>query len=278
MLRAVPVRSAALTRPRALNPVRPRPTLEAEYRRRLLVLIEAMQRSLVYWVCAAYRKNSPEMHALMAADDSPAAVLRGEVRRLTRRWQRTFDNAAPELAEYFATQVQDRTDSALTSILRRAGISVRFKTTRAVNDVLRASIAENVSLIRSIAQNQLTAVEGAVMRSVQTGRDLAGLTAELEDSFGVARRRAELIARDQNNKATAVIQRVRQTEAGITEAIWIHSGGGRHPRPSHVKAGRDKVRYDVRTGWFDPHEKQHILPGELINCRCVSRPVLAGFS
>jgi uncharacterized protein with gpF-like domain len=261
-----------------LAPVRPLPQLEAEYRRRLLRLIDQMERSLLYWLRAAHRKVEPEVATLMAADDSPAMILRTEMRRLVRRWQRTFDDASGELATYFVVSAAKRSDAALGSILRRAGISVRWRMTRAMNDVLRATVGENVALIKSIGQEQLTRVETAVMRSVQTGRNLATLTDELQQSFGVTRRRAILIARDQNNKATASLLRVRQAEAGITEAIWVHSGGGKSPRPSHVKAGRERVRYSVADGWFDPHEKRFILPGELINCRCVSRPVVQGFS
>jgi uncharacterized protein with gpF-like domain len=117
-----------------------------------------------------------------------------------------------------------------------------------------------------------------VMRSVQTGRDLGRLAKDLQKQFGVTKRRAALIARDQNNKATASMTRVRQVQLGITEAIWVHSGAGKHPRPTHVKAGRDSVRYDVSKGWFDPDAKQWIWPGILVNCRCVSKPVIKGFS
>ena len=58
----------------------------------------------------------------------------------------------------------------------------------------------------------------------------------------------------------------------------MHSGGGKHPRPTHLKAGREQKRYDVTKGWFDPEVDKFILPGELPNCRCVSRAVVKGFS
>lgn len=266
------------SRPRTIAPVRASAALEQAYLRRLYRLIEEMHRSLRWWISAAWRKRRPELHTLMAADESPAAALRDVMRRLQRQWTRRFNAAARDLADYFSTRMADRVDSVLTSALRKGGLSVRFQRSRAVNDVLQATVAENVSLIRSIAQRHLSQVEGMVMRSVQTGRDLEQLTADLHDQLGVSMRRARLIARDQNNKATAVIQRTRQAEIGITEAIWIHSAGGREPRPSHVKAGRERVRYDVREGWYDPDEGKHIWPGELINCRCVARPVVPGFS
>lgn len=275
--------------PQTLRPIQPNAGIEAAYRKRLDRLVDEMHRSLLWFIRAAYRDTPPEMMATDAPPDasggspisrqqSPARSLQDVIRRLTRRWQTRFDQTAPELAKYFATAATERSDIALRGILKKAGFTVQFKLTRAANDVLQASIAENVSLIRSIASQHLTQVEGMVMRSVQTGRDLGTLTNELQDQFGVTRRRAAFIARDQNNKCTAAIQRVRHVELGITEAIWVHSGGGKTQRPSHVKAGRERERYDVAKGWFDPDVQKFILPGELVNCRCVSRPVVPGFS
>lgn len=254
-----------MPRRRTINPVRPSAAIEETYRRRLDALLEEMHRSLVYWLTSHYRANEPEI-AKLAADDSPAVNLRNAFRRLARRWTRRFDDLASDLAKYFATQTAQRSTAALASMLKRGGMSVKFRMSRPVNDAVQASIAENVGLIKSIAQQHLTAVEGHVMRSVQVGRDLGTLTEALHDQFGVTKRRAAFIAQSQNNKMTAVITRTRQIEAGIHECQWLHSGGGRVPRPSHVKAGRDKVRYDPRVGWFDPHEKKYIFPGELINC------------
>jgi SPP1 gp7 family putative phage head morphogenesis protein len=113
-----------------------------------------------------------------------------------------------------------------------------------------------------------------LMRSVARGRDLGGMTKEMEERYGITRRRAALISRDQNNKATAIITRVRQRELGITEAIWLHSSAGKHPRPSHV--AMNGKRYLIAEGMEDPDEGRKILPGELVNCRCVSRSVIPG--
>ena len=73
------------------------------------------------------------------------------------------------------------------------------------------------------------------------------------------------------------MNRARQVELGIKEAVWIHSNAGETPRPTHLKAGRDRVRYDVSKGWWDPAVQEYILPGQLINCRCSSRSVIKGF-
>jgi len=263
---------------KTLHPVRPNSFVETAYRARLLSLVDRMNRSTHRWLRAAYRSNEPRVAALLAQDELPATAVAARVRRLARYWQRKFDALAPDLARYFATQVSKRSTAALSTMLKRGGIAVKMRDTRAYQDVLKAAVEENVSLIRSIPQQHFGRIEGMVLRSVQTGRDLHQLTEDLEDAFGVARRRAELIARDQNNKATAVLQRTRQAELGVTEAIWVHSGGGAHPRPTHVKAGKERVKFSLVDGWYDPAIQKRIWPGTEINCRCVARPVISGFS
>ncbi len=220
----------------------------------------------------AYAADPPAQ--AQAQDATPADILRRAISRLGRKWLARFDKLGPQLAAYFAKASGDRSDAQLRTALRDAGFTVRFRLTPEWRDALQATISENVSLIKSIATQYHTAIEGAVMRSVATGGDLRTLAAELEKTYGVTRRRAALISRDQNAKATAALTRVRQQEVGVTHARWLHSRGGRTPRPSHV-ANSGKV-YDVRTGWFDPDERVYCWPGTLINCRCVSIPLIPG--
>jgi uncharacterized protein with gpF-like domain len=233
-------------------------------------LIDEMMRSVEYWLGAAYRANEPEM----ALDKSPARILADRVRALRRRWERNFSRLSADLARYFARATAHRSDLALKRALSRGGMSVEFKLTPAMNDVLQATVHENVSLIRSIPEQFFTQIEGDVMRSVAVGGDLHSLSGALRKQYGVTKRRAALIARDQNNKATANLTRVRYIELGIERMRWLHSGGGKEPRPSHVKAGRDREVFDLREGWYDPHEREHILPGQLVNCRCSMVPIL----
>jgi SPP1 gp7 family putative phage head morphogenesis protein len=208
----------------------------------------------------------------MAQDKTPAEELNRRMKRLARRWQKRFDQLAPDLAKHFAQAATERSDASLRAALKRGGMTVKFTLTPAANDALQAVVAENVGLIRSIASEHLTDVQGILMRSVARGRDLGGMTKELEARYGVTRRRAATIARDQNNKASAIIQRVRQRELGIKEAIWMHSSAGREPRKSHQDF--NGKRYNVETGAYIDGE--WIFPGEKINCRCVCKAVIPG--
>lgn len=258
---------------KATRPVHPNVGIQADYRRRIGALVDEMARSYAYWLTARYREHPP----LLAQDAVPARELEREMSLLGKRWQEKFDEAAPRLARWFADSTQKRSSAALQKILADAGMTVRFQLTRTMRDAYEATIAENVGLIRSIAQEYHSQVGGMVMRSVTAGRDLGELTKALEGRFDITRKRAALIARDQNNKATSVFVRVRQQERGL-KAVWLHSHGGKVPRPTHL-ANTGKT-YDPAKGWFDPDPKvrKYIWPGELINCRCVSRSVVKGFS
>lgn len=263
-----------------IGPVRPNVGTSVWYRTQLMRVIDEMTNSVEYWVASRYRNNEP----LLAQDELPAQALWRTMRQLRKRWQKQFDQAAPKVAAHFAQKVEHRSKTRMAELMREAGMSVEFKMTRVQQDGIRATVHENVSLIRSIPQKYFNDVEGAVMRSVQAGGDLQSLTNELMpmiQGYGKkTKKRAILIARDQNNKATAFLTRTRQTEMGVEEAIWLHSHGGKKPRPTHI--ANNGKRYSVKKGWYDPdaHGKgkgDWIFPGELINCHCVPKSVIPGF-
>lgn len=143
--------------------------------------------------------------AAVAMDASPAVFMRDAMRKLARRWTKRFDDIAHKLSDRFATNAMINTDVSLGNALKDAGFTVEFKMTSQMNNALQATISENVGLIRSISEKYFTEVEGMVMRSVARGRDLGYLTEELQKRYGITRRRATLIARDQNAKATSVM-------------------------------------------------------------------------
>jgi uncharacterized protein with gpF-like domain len=177
---------------------------------------------------------------------------------------------ADQLAREFAGKNGRHVDRALQAMLKDNGLTIRFRMTPEMNDIVQASVAENVKLITSLADQQLLRVEGAVMRAVQTGTNLQQLNQELVEGLGIAKRRAAFIARQQTSMATATMARARHMELGCEEGIWLHSAGGRKPRPEHVAFSRK--RYSLSKGAFLEGKWTH--PGVEPNCRCVGRPVL----
>lgn len=233
-------------------------------------LIDEMSNSFEYWLAAAYKANPPRMEVAM--DALPSAELSKKVRDLGKRWIKKFDDMAAAIAQKFAESGRKATDSSFQQALKDAGFAVDFKVTPVMRDAMNATIAENVSLIKSIPREYSLEVEGIIMRGYTAGRDLKTITDELQNRYGVTRRRAITISRDQSNKLNATVTQARRVELGLFEAEWVHSHAGKVPRPSHVRAGKDKAKFDVRKGLL--LDGQWLLPGQAINCRCSSRTIL----
>lgn len=250
-------------KPKTLKPIYPNVGIERELKKALIDLIDEMQASLMYWLSASYKANTP----LLAMDANPAKTLQNRASKLRKRWQKRFNDAAEALSISFSDKIRKHIEYNFGRQL-----SVKFVYTDRMRDVMNATIGEQVGLIKSIAEEHLSDVEQIVMRSVANGRDLKYVTDELMKRYNLTKKRAARIALDQNNKATGQIVTVRQLELGITKAIWVHSGGGKTPRQSHLKAGKERLEFDIKEGAFIDGE--YIKPGELINCRCVSRAIL----
>ena len=240
--------------------------VEARYRKRLRAMLDEIEASVIYWMQAAYRKAPPRL----AQDATPSERIAKELQELADRWISKLEDEAPKVAEAYVKIMYDTSSRAFQQALKAAGWTVQFRMTPAVRDAFEASLAENVSLIKSIPAQYLQQVEGVVMRSYSSGRDLATMVADLKALYPAAAHRAELIARDQSNKANAVVNRARQLELGITRARWMHSHAGKNPRPDHVAA--DGKEYDIERGCLISGE--YIFPGQEINCRCTSRPII----
>lgn len=235
-------------------------------------LIDEMHNSIQYWLKAAYRKTPPRMAKLadQAQDAAPVKSILQQLNELSERWIKRFDDESKGIADLYLKKMFSTSEKSFTNALKDAGWAVEFKMTPVMRDAFQASLAENVGLIKSIPEKYLQQVQGVVTRSYSAGRDLESMVADLKELYPEASRRAVLIARDQSNKANAVVNRARSLELGITEAIWMHSGGGKEPRPDHVAA--NGKRYNIAEGCLISGE--YIQPGEEINCRCTSRPVL----
>lgn len=257
-------------KPVLLRPVFANAGEEAAYRRELQRLVRAMARSAAYWVEAAWRQ------AGLAQDAGPEATLAKAMKRLAKQWQASFDAQARSIAKRFASGALKSHDAAFGASLRKAGFTVRVQHGPEVQAALDEVVSDNVALIRSIPAEYFADLTEKVRESVEKGRAMKELTELLRDRFGVTMGRAALIARDQNNKATARIHRARQKQVGIRKAAWVHTSASRHPREEHEQWYAEGATYDVDTGMFSEEDGEHVWPGTPINCGCTSMSVVPG--
>lgn len=262
-------------RPAVVPAVHANAGVQAWYRGQLETIVNEAHDELVRLLRAVFATTEPAAIGFAQDADRITALERAMAKWATK-WQSSFNRMSLNLAARFSGRAQRATEQSMAAAFKRAGFTIEFRPTRASVQAYKAVAAENVGLIKSIPSQYLTDVQSQVWASVKAGADMSTLASSLRESYGVATRRAQLIARDQNNKAKAVIENVRRQQLGIREAIWQHSHAGKVPRPTHVKMNGNT--YDLDKGMYDPHEKKYVYPGQLVNCRCTSRAIIPGYS
>ncbi len=205
-------------------------------------------------------------------DSSPAADLAAIIRKLKNYFDHYFYELEPKVARKFTQRAKKSATVSLKNILKEEGFTVKFRLTRQMNDILQATIAENVGLIKSIHTAYFEQVQTIVMQAVKNGRDMNYIKKELVDRFRVSERKAKIIARDQTNKAMQAISRARSLEAGIQEATWVHIPGAKTSRETHKHF--DGKPFDLNKGMYDKDVNKWVMPGELINCNCRFKLIL----
>jgi uncharacterized protein with gpF-like domain len=161
--------------------------------------------------------------------------------------------------------------------------TVKFDSSR-VNEAVKADIRKNILLLSDIDRKHLEQVYDAALRSISVGRDLHLLSEALMEMNidGLTKRRAEDIARQLNNAATAVMDRERQESLGIKQAQWLYSGAPcevntREPTGQDAahRAADGKI-FEISRGMF--LKNKWTWPGVEPGCKCVSKSIIPGFS
>ena len=251
-------------------------SLEVWYRNELLKMLSKISKATEKEILKVWKTNTPKM-TLQAEqnavnDSSPAVDLAAIIRRLKNYFDHYFYELEPKVARKFTERAKQSATVSLKNILKEEGFTVNFHLTRQMNDILQATVAENVNLIKSIHTMYFDQVQTVIMQAVKNGRDMEYIRKELTERFGVSERKAKIIARDQTNKAMQSISRARALETGITKARWVHIPGAKTSRETHKHF--DGKPFDLNKGRYDKDVGRYVQPGELINCNCRFRLIV----
>lgn len=220
--------------------------------------------------------SEEHVEAFFAQDKSTTVQAKLLTNALTKKFDELFATRAQPIAQQMASQSDKNSSGALHSSIQKlsGGLSLSTSTLKGkLTEVLSATVAENVSLIKSIASKYLEGVQAAVLRSITTGNGLHDLVPYLADQKGITLRRARMIAHDQTRKAYNNLNKGRMQEIGIQEFEWLHTGGSNHPRKDHIAMSGNVYRFD-NLPVIDQKTGERGIPGQAINCRCRMRPVI----
>lgn len=253
--------------------ISPSAAVEERYYRELVRKIDQMTQETEKQIIRMFNGDvAEEYFAMDASVTSQATKL---TNALFKKFSQLFGAQSKRLAENFANQSDKASSSSVHKSLEElsGGLSLSTKNLDGqVKEILKATIEENVSLIKSIPEKYLTQVQGAVMRSITQGRGLQDLVPYLKKQKGITIRRARMIAHDQTRKAMNNLSKGRLTNVGLNQYEWLHTGGSQEPRKDHIALSGKIFSF---TGEKMAEDKDGpCIPGERINCRCRFRPVI----
>ena len=144
---------------------------------------------------------------------------------------------------------------------------------------------QNAQLIQNMTENEIERVSGIIQRGLQEGSSLESVTENIENSFGITRRHAKLIARDQTSKLNGSLTKLRQQELGVVEYRWQTSGDERVRKTHRVLDGKicrwddPTVYLNEETGKWEKRSKiggTQVHTSQDVNCRCQPVPIIEG--
>ena len=227
--------------------------------------------------------ETPETKATFAQDASLISLTRILLNKLERKYLGLFKKVSQPWAESMINDTDRKSKSAMHSSLQKLSGGLSIKTDFISGDMketIKAAIAENVDLIRSIPQDYLRNVKGAMFRNLSQpeGQSFSGL----KDSIGKLlsnearkiKNKAKNIALDQTRKVYNNLNAQRMEKVGVKKFVWRHAGGSQQPRAYHRDVLNGKVFSLDDPPVIDKKTGERGLPGHAINCKCYMEPVI----
>jgi SPP1 gp7 family putative phage head morphogenesis protein len=168
-------------------------------------------------------------------------------------------------------------DRSVRQSLKRA-VAVPAKLEKRQADRISAEWQNNMELwIKTFTEDEIKRLRGEIQEHVLKGGRHADIVSMIEGSYGVTKRKARFLARQETALLMTKFKETRYTEAGISEYKWgCVAGSKNHPvRPSHKILEGKIFRWDsppITTAPSEPPRRNN--PGQDFNCRCFAKPVI----
>ena len=236
----------------------------AKYRRELRKMIRTMHEDTRREIRALYDDKTY---------DAPITLTQ-IMAKLREKWYKIFTKKAREMNRWLVETVKKRTRKDILKQLKNIGMVLTPHYTDSEKTLIDSIVTEGVDLIVTIPKHYFHEVQETVRDAVERGGDRAAIKEAIQDKFEhplvktekQAERRAELIAKDQVQKATQGFAIENAKAYGATKGEWIHIPGEKSSRITHMEM--DGHTFDLDKGLYDPDVGEFVLPGQLIYCMC----------
>lgn len=226
--------------------------------------------------------DTPVAEKYFVADASISDSAKRMIDKLKAKFFKSFSDKSFEFAEKMTEKADKSSARSLNrsfeELVESKSVNMNF-IPKNLEQVIKSTINENVSLITGISDDYFKNITTAVMTSITTGGGVDSLIKNLKRDYEISDTKAKNIALDQTRKAYAAINKERMTASGYDDFEWLHSGGGMHPRKSHVEMNGKIYSFDklpvinkeqVDRGYEAPIRG---IPGQAFGCGCTMIPV-----
>lgn len=241
---------------------------QIKYNRAMMQVMKLVREDVEATLIPLIKRSVPEY----IGDAQWPDIIANALRSLTVRWTSPFaQRQAERIAETFVKSAAGDNERKAKSF----GIDL-YGGDSDLQDYIKAAAFQNSQLIKSLPSRYLEQVQNIVVGNMRNGMRPSYIEQQLVKEFGVSQRRAKLIARDQHSKIQGDMNRIRQTKSGLKYFRWLTSHDDR-VRHAHNVAGNKVTKYGKGVySWDDLPIVDGVptFPGQPIQCRCVSVPVL----
>lgn len=246
------------------------------YNAELQKLVRAVRNDINTEIVPMIKALEPQYVSDTAVNDGWADQIMTVFVQLINKWRSpSFLGAANQTANEFVKSVNQQNQRRFNRNTKAIGIDV-FGDNPQLQDLLEASALDNTRLITTIPDQYLNQVQSIVMTNMRSGLLPRNIIGQLQDQFGVTKRRAQLIARDQTSKINGEISKSRQEGAGFEFFQWQTAEDAR-VRDDHDRLEEQDIGFGPGVyRWDNPPKDEkgvRVIPGSPINCRCVAIPV-----
>lgn len=258
------------------KPLTPSAAIRAWYQQRLLTIVRPMIADYKKELAAAF--DQPEVEMVYAMDDAAANIFQRTLRALNKKWGEIFKGFASQIAPEFVDKVDAQSKSSTWFSMSAAGVEQpRQVYNESVARTLETSVEFNHTLITGIQEEVHEELYKSIMLSLTSPnpeeQGMSGIQNALNKAGITAKKRVDLIARDQNSKVYASLSTERLRQGGVEYFRWLHSSAGKVPRQTHVDKDEQVFKVDDPILWTGPKADQG-PPGWAINCRCRMQPLI----
>ena len=220
--------------------------------------------------------KSLEPQYVVSYDESPSENINKQFQALLAKYSSpNFLKIYTDLSTAYITQINNNNQDKFNKQMKDFGLNI-YGESSFLQSYLSDSIATNVKLIKSIPQQYLSNVENMINNNMRAGLRSSYMTKQLVDQFGITKRRAIFIARDQTNKTNGLMNQKRQVSSGFNYFRWLTAGDNR-VRCRHQEIANKITTYGKGIYRWDnlplSDKGVPIAPGQDYGCRCTATPV-----